>query len=281
MRLTAPAALAGLLCLPAVGSADLMFTAPAETVTVTFEAGSPGVNGTSGFAGGGLDAPGGTDGTLDSGAFAISGFSDGPSTFGSSDASLRGGDFARGFDADGGVSSGGLYAFGPGGNTILGFQPTGADFTPGSLFVRIQNATGLTLDSVDLSYDLFFNNDNARANSFNLSFGTGGDVADPSAIAFTPVAGLDFTSPGDADALGFQSVGRSTTFAGLSLADGDYLYLAFDSDDVSGAGSRDELGIDNISFTANVAAVPEPGTLALIGLAAGGFAVRRRRRAAA
>lgn len=156
-------------------------------------------------------------------------------------------------------------------------QPGGSDFTPGSIFARIQNTTGAVINDVNVAYDLLFNNDQGRANSFNFGFATGGAVADPKTLNPAPVSALNFTSPEAADALGFQSVNRSTTLSGLGLADGDYLYLQFVGDDVSGVGSRDEFGIDNLSFTANIAAVPEPTTWLLLGVAGcGSFFMRRR-----
>ena len=267
----APLLAAAVLGLPAAATAGIVFDTPADTVVVTFDAGSPGVNGGGPYLGNGFDVPGGTAGTLDSDAFALAGMSDGNLNFGGT---ALGGDFGRGVDADGGVVSGGAYAFQNGANTFLGFQPTGADFTPGSLFLRVQNLSGGVIDEVAVDYDLLVNNDQARANSFNFGFATGAGVADPTALSFTGVPGLDYTSPEAADALGFRTIARSTTLSALGLANGDFLYLQFFSDDVSGGGSRDEFGLDNIRLAA--AAIPEPTTWALMALAGLGTLVRRR-----
>ena len=268
-----PLAAAAVLLLPAAATAGIVFDTPVDTVVVTFEAGSPGVNGGTAYDGTGLAPAGGTAGTLDSEAFAVDGMSDGAVNFGGTGGT--GTDFGRGA-RPGGATSGGLYAFQDGANTFLGVQPTGSDFTPGSIYLRVENLTGAVIDEVAVDYDLLVNNDQARANSFNFAFATGAGVADPTALTFTGVPALDYTSPEAADGLGFRPFAQSTTLSGLGLANGDFLYVQFFSDDVSGGGSRDEFGIDNISFAINAAPVPEPTTWALMALAGLGTLVRRR-----
>ncbi|MGS4920210.1 MULTISPECIES: ExeM/NucH family extracellular endonuclease [Mameliella] len=192
-----------------------------------------------GFGGAGF-APTPGAGQLDSDIWRVSGLSEGATSFGGSFAS---GDFARGTDADGGVSTGGAYAFEVGGNTFLGFQPTGSDMTPGTITLKITNTTGAPISSLDLAYDIMVNNDQARANTLNFAWSL--DDA-----TYTPVALLDYTSAEAADALGFQTVARSTTLTGFTLQDGESIYLQWQTDDVSGSGSRDEIGLDNIVVTA-------------------------------
>jgi len=182
------------------------------------------------------------------------------------------GDFARGPRFDGGVATGGVYAFMLNTNTILGIQPIAADFTPGTIELRVKNETGATVPNWDVSYDLFYRNDQNRANSFNLSYSTDGN-------GYIDVVALDFTSPEAADGSpSFAQVARSTNVS-ASVNDGGYFYLRWAGDDVSGSGSRDEFGLDNVSITPN----PEPGTLLLgavtsLGLLAYGTARRRAAR---
>lgn len=234
MRLALALAAAGLL---AAGStpafAQLSITAQNTPVTVDF----------TGFAGAGFDvAP--AAGQLDSDTYAVTGMSDAACGFGGT---CTTGDYARG-TTTGGVTSGGVYAFDLGaGNAALGFQPAGSDFTPGTLLVRIDNNTGDQIDTLDLSYDIIVFNDGDRGNSFNLAFGfaPGGP--------FTAVGALDFTSPQALDvAPAYAATARSTTLGGLAanFQNGQSLYLQFSSDDVNGSGSRDEIGIDNLSIEA-------------------------------
>lgn len=207
---------------------------------ITFSSTVSGVNeGT--FTGSGLaSAP--TSGRLDSDGWRITGMSDGSSSFGGS---FTTGDFARGADnpADG-VTTGGLYAFTVSGNVFLGIQPGGSDFTPGTLTLRVTNNTGGPIEGITVSYDVLANNDEARANSLNFSTST--DDA-----TYTPVASLNFTSPvastGSPD---WSSTNRSATInLGSTVTDGGTFYLQWSGNDVSGSGSRDEFGIDNIQIT--------------------------------
>ncbi|MBN1217568.1 MAG: hypothetical protein JXM69_01465, partial [Anaerolineae bacterium] len=118
-----------------------------------------------GFTGSGFDPNPGV-GQLDSDIWSVTGLSDGDLLFGDSQTT---GDFARGPSA-GGVTTGGVYAFDVGGNTILGVQPGGTDFTPGEIILRLQNNTGSTITQLDVSYDIWYRNDQPRANSLNFSY---------------------------------------------------------------------------------------------------------------
>ncbi|MGF1581919.1 MAG: hypothetical protein ACFCD0_21550 [Gemmataceae bacterium] len=174
-------------------------------------------------------------GQLDSDVWRVNGLSIGSMAFGDTRTEN---DFARGASA-GGVTTGGVYSFDTGsGNNILGIQPSSADWTPGTITLQVVNTTGSSVDSWDISYDIFSLNNEPRANSLNFAFST-----DDS--SYTPVAALDFTTPEAADALGWQSVSRSTTIS-ATVAAGESLFLQWQGDDVSGSGARDEYGIDNV-----------------------------------
>jgi len=83
-------------------------------------------------------------------------------------------------------------------------------------------------------------NDAGRASSFNFSYSTNG-------TAFTPVPALNYTTPETADAApALATVPRTTVLTGLALPNNSTLYLRWTGSDVSGAGSRDEIGLDNI-----------------------------------
>ncbi|MEM6528949.1 MAG: hypothetical protein AAF653_11695, partial [Chloroflexota bacterium] len=120
------------------------------------------------FAGSGF-APAPAAGQLDSDDWRVTGLSAGSGTFGGT---FTSGDFARG-TSTGGISTGGVYAFEvSSGNTALGVQPTGSDFTPGAITLKVTNDTGSALTSIVVSYTVYFFNDQVRSNSFNLGYST-------------------------------------------------------------------------------------------------------------
>ncbi|MBZ8181342.1 PFE-CTERM domain-containing protein [Oscillatoria salina] len=209
--------------------------------------GSPETINFNSFNGSGF-SPNPTAGQLDSDDWAITGLSDGNLTYGGTGTT---GDFARG-TSTGGVTTGGIYAFDVGGGNIaLGIQPVGADFTPGTITLRLENNTGNTINNLAISYDIFAYNDQPRANSLNFSYSS-----DDSSYTNVPL--LDFTSTEAAGTPSWISNPRSTTINSLSLTSGNFFYLRWTGDDVSGAGSRDEFALDNISITATGAATPVP-----------------------
>ncbi|HHM20887.1 MAG TPA: hypothetical protein ENJ20_02585, partial [Bacteroidetes bacterium] len=108
----------------------------------------------SGFTGSGFH-PTPASGQLDSDTWRVTGFSDGDGTFGGTHTT---GDFARGSHS-GGVTTGGVYKFGG----RLGVQPTDADFTPGTITLRIQNVSGSPITEFQINYTVSSYNDQNRA----------------------------------------------------------------------------------------------------------------------
>lgn len=199
----------------------------------------------SGFTGSGFDPNPGA-GQLDSDTWSTSGF--GTSVpFGGSETS---GDAARGVTS-GGESTGGIYGLTNGGDMALWIQSAGSDFTPGTIKLKACNTSGATIVDIDLSYDIVYLNDQARANYLNFAYSL--DDA-----AYTGVPSLDFTTPEAADALGIQTEPRSTTLSAINLADGMCVFFQWEGNDVSGSGSRDEYGIDNVTFCAAGGVAPPP-----------------------
>lgn len=221
--------LLGLLVPALPGMAQVSIPATATPVTVNFN----------GFTGTGFQ-PAPAAGQLDSDDWSIVGFSDGVMNYGDTKTT---GDFARGITA-GDVSSGGLYALTYSGDTALMIQPTSSDFNGGTITLRLQNNTGSTVSELDLAYDIIVLNNEDRSNSFNFSY----SIDD---ISYTSVAALDYISVELQDAGAAQVVPRSTTLSGLNVLDGGFIYLRWRAADVSGGGSRDEFGLDNISATAS------------------------------
>lgn len=199
--------------------------------------GTPFVIDFTGFDGSGFD-PAPAAGQLDSDTWEVLGFSDGDCNFGDTQTS---GDFAKG-TTTGNITSGGVYAFDNGGNAALYVQPTSSDFNPGSFTLRLQNNTGSTVTELDLSYLVYVFNNEGRANSFNLSFSY--DNA-----TFIDVPSLDLTSA-EADEDSLYTYNQSENISGLTIGAGDFFYLKWEGSDVSGGGSRDEFGLDDISITA-------------------------------
>lgn len=122
-------------------------------------------------------------------------------------------------------------------------QPVGADFTPGSLTLRLQN-TGDTIDSLAVYYTIYVRNDGNRANLFNFSYSLDN-------VSYNPVSALNFVSPQalDVNPSWVESY-RSTNITGVNLTNGGNFYLRWTGNDVSGSGFRDGFALDNISVTA-------------------------------
>ena len=176
-------------------------------------------------------------GQLDSDAWRVTGLSDGDGIFGGTHAS---GDFARG-DSDGGVTFGGVYAFEvASGDYILGVQPSEADFTPGELIFKVQNTTGRELSNVHISYEIWVYNNGDWSSTLNVAYSTDG-------TNYTDLSSLNFATPESADGSpAWVSTPKSKTISGLNVAADADFYLKWTSDDVSGSGSRDEFGIDDV-----------------------------------
>ncbi|MDQ3192094.1 MAG: T9SS type A sorting domain-containing protein [Bacteroidota bacterium] len=199
------------------------------------------------YAGAGFQ-PTPSAGQLDSDAWAVTGWSDGALVFGGTQVTAST-DYTRG-TAGGAIGIGGFYSYtgGPGSaaNPAFLIQPGGGDWAPGTLTLKILNNTGVTISDFNIAYDLFVRNDQGRANSLNFSYSTDG-------ITFTPVAALNYTSVEAVDGLGYVQIGtspsRSTTLSGVGNVNGAFLYIRWSGNDVSGAGSRDEFAIDNITIT--------------------------------
>lgn len=172
---------------------------------------------------------------LDSDLWRITGLSDGNGAFGGNHTS---GDFARGVESNP-IFSGGIYAFEVGGNRVLGTQPTGGDMTPGSFDLQVANTTGGDVTEWTVNYDLWFRNDQERATTVELSYST-----DDS--SYTPVPSVDFSTPEASDTSGWTFNPFETTIS-VTVADGGSLYFRWSLTDESGSGSRDEIGLDEVT----------------------------------
>lgn len=176
---------------------------------------------------------------LDSDSYRVTGLSDGNASFGINDTS---GDHARG-ENDGGVSTGGIYGFEVGTNDYaLGWQGAGSDMTPGDITLRVRNNTGSTITSFVLSFDVLVYNDQGRSNNvtFNSSF------VDESGYNNSETGVVVSGEAADTTPAWVRTSITNLALTEGSVADGEFVYLRWSTDDVSGGGSRDEFAIDNI-----------------------------------
>ena len=105
--------------------------------------------------------------------------------------------------------------------------------------LKIQNNTGSTLTTLDIDYKIWVYNDQGRANSFNFSHSSDNS-------SWTDVSALYYTSPEAASGSTiWENTTKSTTLS-VNITSGSYYYLRWSGADVSGSGSRDEFGLDDI-----------------------------------
>lgn len=198
------------------------------------------------FTGDGFE-PNPAVGQLDSDLWRVTGMSEGDLPFGSSAST---GDFAMG-RSPGDVAPSGIYAFEviPGIIT-LGIQPSNADFTPGELVLRIENATRDRIIDLQVNYDLWVNNDQPYATQWSVYHSY-----DDQTYTYS---GGDYLSGEAKDALGWQRHSFQVDLNGLSIDHGEPYFLMWASDDAYGHGQRDEFGLNNITISATLTPVNYP-----------------------
>ena len=171
---------------------------------------------------------------------------------------------------NGSGNAGGLYSFGANATTERALGSLGSG-SAGHFFwgVRLQNNTGATITSLDVSYigEQWRNGGVAATQTVSFSWLAGAPTVDGSLAEFqlagTPVPELDFTSPvtgspavaldGNAAA---NRVPIAFTIGGLSLAPGGEIMLRWSDPDHSGADHG--LSIDDFTVTPQGGA-PLPG----------------------
>lgn len=235
-----------LLILPVFFFGQVGLTNASPTVLLNFSNTMPttaGTNPSSAFTGAGFSPNPTVAGRLNSNAWDIKGFSFGTLGFGGTQTVDA---FGRGSVA-GAVVSHGIYAFtelpGSVANPALMVQPSGTEFSPGSITLRIRNNGTSSITQLQVDYNLFVRNDGNKSSTFNFSHS-----ADNVVYQDEPI--LDYVSPETADAFEWVSIGlspsRSLIITGLNIAPGGLYYLRWSSEEVSGSGSSDEFGLDDI-----------------------------------
>ena len=232
--------------------AQLAFTNGSPTAFIDFSNTMPitvGSNPSTAFAGTGFGPNTVTAGQLNSNAWAQTGWSDGALAFGGAFGTPT--DYGRATIAAA-VNTGGIYAYTGAPNSVANpaymMQPGGSDFTPGTLTHKMVNNGASIINQLAVSYNIYVRNDQARSQSLTFSYSTDN-------VTYTTVPAMDYATPTTLDVAGWVIVAgapsRATTITGIAVAPGTNLYIRWSSDDVSGLGSRDEIGLDDINLTAN------------------------------
>ncbi|HRH38512.1 MAG TPA: hypothetical protein PK760_09210, partial [Flavobacteriales bacterium] len=151
-----------------------------------------------------------------------------------------------------GALTSGLSAVDINGNRALAIQPASNHWTAGSITLRAQNNTAGSMEQLDLSYTVHVFNDQGRSNEVRFFYSL-----TAAQNSWVEVAGGLVTSPEAADASPtWVANDRTFSISGFSINPGDVVYLRWVGNDVSGAGTRDEFALDDISLTPQVATGP-------------------------
>lgn len=188
--------------------------------------------------------------------------------------------YAAGTGSD---TAGNTYSFGKAGSTerALGGLRSGS-LVP-QFGVSFVNLAGRAIESVSIGYigEQWRLGGTGRTDRLSFQYST--DATTLNSGTWTSLSALDFIAPKNSTPTGAldgnAAANRSAlsgSIAGLNLAQGGSLWLRWSDVDVS--GSDDGLAIDDFSFNATLAPVPEPSTYALLlaGLCAVGLMSRRR-----
>ena len=179
-------------------------------------------------------------GTLNSNVWLITGMSDAQPGFGGT---VGTGDYGRG-NITTNPTTGGVYAATVGAGKGMAFQPTGTDFTEGAnshVTLRLANTSGADWTGITVNFDWIYRNNEARSDTLNFSWSTDGTT-------YTTISAVQLVTALTADSTTFTSVTNSAlALTGASVANNGFLYLRWAHTAASGSGSRDEVGIDNVS----------------------------------
>ena len=247
-----------------------------DVVVITFDNSIGGVS-NGGFNGSGFD-PIPESGELNSNAFRISGFSDGPLNFGdnfSADGTSST-QFSSGSQS-GAVAAPGVYAYtgseysaatpstitspdpSPGAVTAAGvsllIQPSSTEFGSGELVVRAENATGGNISSLDVSLDFCARNNSDAASSYEVSYSTTDAPGSYTPLITINTAATAFTLPFPpfTSPLGCINTGMLSV-SGLDIAPNGFFYLRIAGSTVGAPATtdRDEVLVDNVTFSSIV-----------------------------
>lgn len=195
--------------------------------------------------------------------------------------------YAAGTGSD---SAGDVYSFGAGGSTERAFGTLFSGTNTPTIGASFTNNAGGTLTTLDISYtgEMWRAGVTDRGAADRLDFQYSLDATSLTTGTWIDVDGLDFNSPNvnaTAGALNGNSAANQASLTqlitGLSISNGITFWIRWNEFNIS-PGADDGLAVDDFSLTArgDIASVPEPGTLALLGLGLGfaGLTASRRRK---
>lgn len=230
-------------------AAQSQFTANGVAVNIDFED----------FRGTGLTSGVSTANSLDSDDWAIDFDDDGglDAAFGADNTA---GNFAGGTATDQGDATGGtVYAYqNASGNYMLGIsmvRNNGAD-EPHAAILRIQNNSGGTLTDIAVSADIFYLRANNGFTTLSFSYSTDNSTFTGEETAFTSNTN---NNAWDATANGTFN----TTITGISVFDGEYIYLKWIWEARNNANNPGAVGIDDISLTPTIVSASDDASLTL------------------
>lgn len=185
--------------------------------------------------------------------------------------------------SDGNSNAGNTYSFGKAGSTERALGSLRSGTLEPMFGVSFLNLAGRAIESVSIGYTGEQWRLGGTGRNDRLSFQYSTDATALNSGTWTSVSALDFIAPKSSGATvldGNAAANRSAlsgSIAGLNLAQGGSLWLRW-TDPKMNPGSDDGLAIDDFSFNATLAPVPEPSTYALLlaGLCAVGLMSRRR-----
>lgn len=145
----------------------------------------------------------------------------------------------------------------------FGFRPSGTGSDNATIFLRVQNNTGQTVNSWIVDYNPYFIDIGAQAVTGTFSYSTDGGLN-----FMSNVAALGFVTPGTGTVTtpvvgDWTGLSISETTIDANIADNGYLILRWAMTNNGGVSDVNRVALDSITITA----VPEPAVSGLLLLA--------------